>query len=229
MKRKILALSLVLALALGLCLTGCGGNDPAPLAGPDEVAVALFDLLMKNDASGAQKALGYESEEAVRADFVGDDGEELYEVIAEELIGEFEQMGVNVSAEDSQLLVDSMMTMMGKLELTAQVKEISEKDKEAVVTCTVTKLDINDAMESATEEALSDPSVATDMDAMVSAIIHAMADVMKSAEASSEASDPFDVDFALEIVETNGKPQRVWVPADAEAFGAAISQAAMNG
>lgn len=227
MKRKILALTLVLALALGLCLTGCGSNA-APLAGPDEVAVALFDLLMKNDASGAQKALGYESEEAVRADFVGDDGEELYEVIAEELIGEFEQMGVNVSAEDSQLLVDSMMAMMGKLELTAQVKEISEKDKKAVVTCTVTKLDINDAMESATEEVLSDPSVANDMDAMVSAIIHAMADVMKGAEASSEASDPFDVDFSLEIVETNSKPQWIWVPTDANAFGAAISQAAMN-
>lgn len=227
MKRKILALSLVLAMILGLGLTACGGNEPAALAGPDEVAVALFDLLLKNDASGAQKALGYESEDAVRADF-GTEGGELYEIIADQLIDEFEGMGVTVSPEDSQLLVDAMMTMMGKLQLTAKVKDISEKDKEATVTCTVTKVNVNDAMESAMESAISDPSLANDMDALVSAIIRATADAMKSAE-TGDASEPFDVDFTLEVVETNGKPQRVWIPADAEAFGAAISSAAMNG
>lgn len=227
MKRKILALSLVLAMILGLGLTACGGNESTALAGPDEVAVALFDLLMKNDASGAQKALGYESEDAVRADF-GTEGGELYEVIADQLIDEFEGLGVTVSTEDSQLLVDAMMTMMGKLQLTAKVKDISEKDKEATVTCTVTKVNVNDAMESAMESAISDPSLANDMDALVSAIIHATAEAMKNAE-TGDASDPFDVDFTLEVMETNGKPQRVWIPADAEAFGAAISQAAMNG
>lgn len=237
MKRKILALTLVFALVLSVGLTACGGKsggskDQQTLAGPDEVAVALFDLLLKNDASGAQKALGYASEEAVRADFMGENGEDLYEVMADQLVSQFEQLGVTVSDEDSQLLLDAMLTMMGKLELTAKVKESSEKDKKAVVTCTVTTVDLNAAMEGATEqamaEALSDPALANDMDALVSAIIKATATAMKDAQ-TGEPSAPFDVEFSLQKAEVDGKTQSVWVPTDAQAFGAAISRAAIGG
>lgn len=228
--RKIVSLLLVLAMVLGVALTGCSKQETA-LAQPDEVAVALFKLVMQDDASAAKDALGYETEEAARADFLGEDGD-IYGELAEEIIGQFESaLGVTAKEEDAQKFLDSFLTMMGKLNFTASVKEMDEKARTAVVTCDVSTLDMN-AFNNSIENTLTDlltnsPELANDRDALVSAIILAMADALEGMEPSAETSS-FDVDFSLEIVETNGKPQRVWVPADAEAFGEAISNAAMG-
>lgn len=228
--RKILSLLLVLALVLGVALTGCSKQETAT-AQPDEVAVALFKLVMQNDASAVKDALGYESEEAARADFMGEDGD-FYGELAKELIGSLESaLGVTAKEEDAQKFLDSFLTMMGKLNFTASVKEMDEKARTAVVTCDVSTIDMNafnDSLESALTGLLTNtPELANDRNAMVSAIILAMADALETMEPSAETNS-FEADFSLEIVETDGKPQRMWVPADAEAFGEAISNAVMG-
>lgn len=59
--KRIPALLLALVLVL-TALTGCGGKKPIDTAPPHEVAVALFDILLRDDASAITKALNYPSE-----------------------------------------------------------------------------------------------------------------------------------------------------------------------
>lgn len=225
MSRKTLSVLLLLALLVSTLLTGCGSTQA--LAQPDEVAEAMFKLVMQNDASAAQQALGYESEEAVRADF-GLDGD-LYGEMADEIIAQFEDaLGATASDEDAKAFLDSFMNMMGKLQFSAEVKEQSDKDRTAVVTCTVSQLNMdafNTAMESAVMEMMNGDT--SDTDALVSNIIRSMAAALDTMEPTDQTKS-FDVDFELEVLETNGKPQKVWVPSDAGAFGEAISNAAMG-
>lgn len=226
MSRKALSVLLLLALLVSSVLTGCGGNADA-LAQPDEVAEAMFKLVMQNDASAAQKALGYESEEAVKADF-GLDGD-FYGEMADEIIKQFEDaLGATATEEDAKAFLTSFMNMMGKLQFSAEVKEQNDKDRTAVVTCTVSQLDMsafNTAMESAVTEIMSGET--SDPNALVSNIIRSMAAALDTMEPTDQTKS-FDVDFELEVVETNGKPQKVWIPSDAGAFGEAISNAAMG-
>jgi len=225
MSRKALSVLLLLALLVSSVLTGCGSTQA--LAQPDEVAVAMFKLVMQNDASAAQTALGYESEEAVREDFGLND--DFYGEMADEIIAQFEDaLGATATEEDAKAFLDAFMAMMGKLQFSAEVKEQSDKDRTAVVTCTVSQLDMdafNAAMESAVMEIMSGDT--SDVDALVSNIIRSMAATLNSVEPTDQTKS-FDVDFALEVLETNGKPQKVWVPTDAGAFGEAISNAAMG-
>lgn len=225
MSRKALSVLLLLAILVSAVLTGCGNNEA--LAQPDEVAVAMFKLVMQNDASAAQKALGYESEEAVRADF-GLDGD-FYGEMADEIISQFEDaLGATASQEDASAFLQSFMNMMGKLQFSAEVKEQDNKARTAVVTCTVSQLDMdafNSAMESSVMEMLTGDT--TDPVALVSNIIQSMTAALDSLEPTDQTKS-FDVDFSLEVLETNGKPQKVWVPTDAGAFGQAISTAAMG-
>lgn len=225
MSRKALSVLLLLAILVSAVLTGCGSS--AALAQPDEVAEAMFKLVMQNDASAAQKALGYESEEAVRADF-GLDGD-FYGEMADEIISQFEDaLGATASQEDANAFLQSFMNMMGKLQFSAEVKEQDDKARTAVVTCTVSQLDMdafNSAMESSVMEMLTGDT--TDPDVLVGNIIKSMTAALDSLEPTDQTKS-FDVDFSLEVLETNGKPQKVWVPADAGAFGQAISTAAMG-
>lgn len=225
MSRKALSVLLLLAILVSAVLTGCGNNEA--LAQPDEVAEAMFKLVMQNDASAAQKALGYESEEAVKADF-GLDGD-FYGEMADEIISQFEDaLGATASQEDANAFLQSFMNMMSKLQFSAEVKEQDNKARTAVVTCTVSQLDMdafNSAMESSVMEMLTGDT--TDPVALVSNIIKSMTAALDSLEPTDQTKS-FDVDFSLEVLETNGKPQKVWVPVDAGAFGQAISTAAMG-
>lgn len=225
---KILSLLLALAMVVSVALTGCSKSESA-IAPPDEVAVAMFKLFLQDDASAMTTALGYESEEAARADIMGEDGG-IYDEMANQLMGEFESLlGVKASEEDARTFLDAFLNMMGKLEFSAEVKEMDEKARTAVVTCSVSTLDSN-AFYSVLQTAAAnlDPSLASDPDALVSAIILAMADAMNTMEPQGEMTT-FDTDFSLEIMETNGKPQRVWIPTDAAAFGQALGAAALGG
>lgn len=226
--RRALAVLLALSMLLCAALTGCGKKEA--IASPDQVATAIFELVLKDNAAPAKEALGYESEEAARADFLGDE-DDFYSTMTEEVISQFESLGATVSDEDGKLLLDAFLTMMGKLEFSAEVKEMDEKAGTAVVTCHVTTITpdaLNGAIEDATAQALSDPELMSDTDALVSTLIHTMADAMSTMEPGDETTD-FDTDFSLETVETAGKPQLVWVPVDAAAFGESLSTAALGG
>ena len=64
--RRIPALLLAVVMLCSLTLTGCGKKE-APVPG-DQVAVALFEMILKDDASKAVELFGYADEAEARED-----------------------------------------------------------------------------------------------------------------------------------------------------------------
>ena len=122
MKKKVLAFTMAVLMLGTLALTGCQ-KEEAPIAA-DKVAVALFEMILKNDASSAVELFGYASEEDARKD-MGLDGDLFENAITamkndravssdtdlsaadlEELVGVFKGIfSDNVSAEEYPALV----------------------------------------------------------------------------------------------------------------------------
>ena len=225
--RRIPALLLALLMLVSLTLTSCQKKE-GPVAA-DAVAVALFEMILKNDASSAVELFGYASEADARKD-MGLDGN-LYDEMAEEVVSQLSSTGFNASSEDVQTFIDAFISMFKDVKMTAKVKEIDEKAGTAVVTCTINTFDSN-ALGSAMEDAMNkiDPAVASsgDMDAIFSAILNAMSEAIADLTPTENTVD-FDVDFELSTLEINGKNQEAWLPKDTEAFGNAISTNAMGG
>lgn len=225
--RRIPALLLAMIMVFSVTLTSCGTKEE-PIAA-DQVAVSLFNMILKDDASSAVELFGYADEAEARAD-MGLDGS-LYEGLADEVISQFRAMQLNVTTEDAQAFVDAFMSMFKNVNMTAVVKESDEKAGTAVVTCTIDTFDanaLNDAMTAAMTEAMSDPSILEDEDALTSAILNAMSSAIAGLTPSGETAD-FDVDFELQTLAINGKDRKAWLPKDAEQFGNLISTTAMGG
>ena len=224
-----LSLLLCVALLASMVLTGCGPKEkPAP---PNEAAEAIFMIAIKNDAAKAMEVFGFASESDAKKELMGSD-EDPYKEVGEQLVAQFEAMGANVSSEDAQALIDAVLSMLGKLQYSAEVKDIDEKAGTAVVTSHIGHYDsvaIQDAMTQAMTEVSTDPNLdVNDQDAFYSAIIQKVAEVMSSIQ-PVEGTKDFDTDFQLVKAEVSGKEKQVWIPVDANAFGADLSNAAMGG
>lgn len=225
--RRIPALLLAMLMLASLTLTGCQKKE-APVAA-DQVAVALFNMILKDDAASAVELFGYASEDEARKD-MGLDGS-LYEGLADEMVSQFKAMKLNVTTEDAQAFVDAFMSMFKNVNMTAAVKSSDEKAGTAVVTCTIDTFDSNamtDAMTEAMTSAISDPAILEDEDALTSAILNAVSAGIANLTPSGETAD-FDVDFELQTLSVNGKDRKAWLPKDAEQFGNLISTTAMGG
>lgn len=225
--RRIPALLLAMVMLCSLTLAGCGKKE-APVAA-DKVAVALFDMILKNDASSAVELFGYADEAEARKD-MGLDGS-IYEGMADELVTQFSGMGMTVTNDEMQAFVDAFIDMFSEVKLTAVTKSSDEKAGAAVVTCTVNTFD-PEALTQAMAEAMNtlDPSLleSGDMEAAFGAILKAAADVIGDIKPTDKTAD-FDVDFELADMEINGKTKKVWIPKDAAEFGNLISTTAMGG
>ena len=223
--RRIPALLLAMLMVCSLTLTSCGKKEaPAPA---DQVAVALFNMILKDDASTLVELFGYADEAEARKDMGIEGG--FYETMADEVVNQFTAMGMNVSNEDAQAFIDAFLTMFKGVDMTAKVKSSDEKAGTAVVTCTISTFDSN-ALNEAMMKAMSDPSVMAgeDEDAAVSAMLKAISSAIAGLTPSGESAD-FDVDFELADMDVNGKTKKVWVPKDAEEFGNLISTTAIGG
>lgn len=224
--RRIPALLLAVVMLFSLSLTGCKKEAPIP---GDQVAVALFEMLLKDDASKIVELFGYANEAEARSD-MGLNGS-LYEELAEEMTSQFSAMGMTVTNEEMQEFVDAFISMFKNVTLTAKVKQSDEKAGTAVVTCTVNTFD-PDALAEAVTDAMTnvDPSIfeSDDIDAAFGTILKAMAGVIADIKPTDKTAD-FDVDFELSNVDINGKTKQVWTPKDANKFGEQISTTAMGG
>ena len=153
-----LSLLLCVALLASMVLTGCGPKEkPAP---PNEAAEAIFMIAIKNDAAKAMEVFGFASESDAKKELMGSD-EDPYKEVGEQLVAQFEAMGANVSSEDAQALIDAVLSMLGKLQYSAEVKDIDEKAGTAVVTSHIGHYDsvaIQDAMAQAMTEVSTDPN-----------------------------------------------------------------------
>lgn len=229
MKKKVFSFALAMVMLVSLSLTGCQKKE-APVAA-DQVAVALFEMILKDNPAPAVELFGYADEAEARAD-MGLDGS-LYDEMAEEVVSQFSGMGFTASSEDVQTFIDAFISMFSDVTMTAKVKESDEKAGTAVVTCTISTFDsdaLTDAMTEAMTEAMSDPSALTGSseDAIFSLILNAMSSAISDISPSGETTD-FDVDFELGTLSINGKDRQAWLPVDANAFGEAISTNAMGG
>lgn len=227
MKKKPLALALAAVMLFGLALTGCKSEAPIP---GDKVAEAIFDIMLKDDPSGAVELFGFASEDEARKE-MGMDGS-VYDAMAEELVAGFKQQGLPVSSQDAQVFMDAFLAMFKNVEMTAVVKESDEKEGTAVVTCTISTFDpntLNDAMNGAMLELMNDPEIAnsTDIEMLTGKMLTAIAGALASVEPSGETAD-FDVDFVLETMEVGGKDRKVWLPKDAAKFGELVSTTALG-
>ena len=228
MKKKVLSLALAVLMLTSLALTGCQQKEA--LVAADQVAVALFEMILKNNAAPAVELFGYTDEAGARAD-MGLDGS-LYEEMADEVVSQFASQGFTASTEDVQAFIDAFMSMFSRVEMTAKVKESDEKAGTAVVTCTISTFDsdaLTTAMTDAMTEAMSDPNalLEADQDAIFSLILNVMSSAIADLEPTSNTTD-FDVDFELGTLDINGKDRQAWLPVDAEAFGEAISTNALG-
>lgn len=224
--RRIPALLLAVVMLFSLTLSGCKKEDP--IAG-DKVAEALFEMILKDDASKAVELFGYADEAEARSD-MGLDGS-IYDELADELASQFTSSGMTVSTEQMQEFVDAFMKMFSEVQLTAKVKESDEKAGTAVVTCTVNTFDANSLNQAMTDAVNSvDPNLllSGDTDAAFGVILQAAAGAIADIKPTDKTAD-FDVDFELAEVEVNGKTKKVWVPEDAAEFGNLVSTTAMAG
>ena len=224
MKKKVIALAMAVLMLGTLALAGC--KKEAPVAA-DQVAMALFNMILKDDASSVVELFGYADEAEARKDMGIEGG--FYETMADEVVNQFTAMGMNVSNEDAQAFIDAFLTMFKGVDMTAKVKSSDEKAGTAVVTCTISTFDSN-ALNEAMMKAMSDPSVMSieDEDAAVSAMLKAISSAIAGLTPSGESA-AFDVDFELADMDVNGKTKKVWVPKDAEEFGNLISTTAIGG
>lgn len=224
--RRIPALLLAMLMLFSLTLTSC--KKEAPVSG-DKVAEALFEMILKNDASKAVELFGY-ADEAEARENMGLDGS-LYEGLADEVVSQFKAMQLDVTAEDAQTFIDAFMSMFKNVTMTAKVKESDEKAGTAVVTCTVSTFDpeaLTNALTDAVTQAISDPSIMSDEAALTSAILNAVSTSIAGITPTDKTAD-FDVDFELADMDVNGKTKKVWVPKDATEFGNLLSTTAMGG
>lgn len=225
--RRIPALLLAMLMLFSVMLTSCGKKEE--IAAPDEVAVALYEMILKDDASAFVELFGYADEASARKD-MGLEGS-IYDELATELTSQFSSAGMTVSNEEMQDFVEAFMKMFNEVKFTAVTKESDEKAGSAVVTCTVSTFD-PEALTQAMTEAMNnvDPSImeSGDMDAAFGTILKAIAGVISDIKPTDNTAD-FDVDFELTEMEVNGKNKKVWVPKDAAEFGNLISTTAMGG
>lgn len=224
--RKIPALLLAVVMLFSVTLTGCKKEAPAPA---NEVAVALFDVMLKNDASSLVELFGYADEDEARED-MGLEGN-LYDELASQLAAQFTGSGMTVSEEEMQEFVNAFIAMFQEVKMTAVVKESDEKAGTAVVTCTVNTFDsaaLTQAMTNAMNNVDPDLLQSGNIDEAFGMILQAAASAISEIKPTDKTAD-FDVDFELADMDVNGKTKKVWVPEDAGEFGNLISATAMGG
>ena len=187
--------------------------------------MALFELILKGNAATAVSTFGFASEEEARQ-AAGVDGS-LYDELGNELVSQFAAMGLNVSKKDADTLVNGILVLFQKVEMTAQVKQLNESTGTAVVTCTVSTISpsaLEDAMTKALEEMLTDPSLMfASEDVLVSTMINKVAEVISELSPTGQNAS-FDAEF--ERFDVDGR--EIWLPKDAEAFGSDIATSVLG-
>jgi hypothetical protein len=225
--RRTPALLLAMLMLFSLTLTSCGKKEE--IADPDKVAVAIFDIVLKDDPGAIVELFGYNDEAEARKD-MGIEGS-VYDDLAEQMVDMFSGMGVTATTEDAQTFVDAFLTMFKNVTFSAKTKSADEKAGAAVVTCTISTFDpngIENAMGQVMQEIMADEDLlAGDEAELYSAMLNKISAAIAELKPTDNTTD-FDVDFVLEKHTINGKDRQVWMPKDVNGFGAAIGSNAMG-
>lgn len=225
--RRIPALLLAMLMLFSLNLTGCGKKEE--IADPDKVAVAIFDIVLKDDPTALVELFGYNDEAEARKD-MGIEGS-VYDDLAEQMVDMFETQGITATTEDAQTFVDAFLTMFKNVTFSATTKSADEKAGTAVVTCTISTFDpdgIENAMGQVMQEIMADQDLlAGDEAELYSTLLNKISAAIAELKPTDNTTD-FDVDFVLEKHTINGKDRQVWMPKDVNGFGEAIGSNALG-
>lgn len=225
--RRIPALLLAMLMLCSLTLTSCGKKEE--IAAPDKVAVAIFDIVLKDDPAALVELFGYNDEAEARKD-MGIEGS-MYDDLAEQMVDMFEAQGITATTEDAQAFVEAFLSMFKNVTFSAKTESADEKAGTAVVTCTISTFDpngIEEAMGQAMEEIMADQALLSgDEAALYSALLNKISAAIAELKPTDNTTD-FDVDFVLEKHTINGKDRQVWMPKDVNGFGEAIGSNAMG-
>lgn len=232
-KRSFGVLALAVALFLSLGLSGCKKEEPVPQ--PDQVAEVIFDMCIRNDATKAVELFGYASEEEARLGMIGDETS-FQDSIVESLATEMENMGLTMTEDELKPLIDGTLTMLGKLEYSAEVTEMDEKAGTATVISHIGYYDseaTNAAIENIMNELIekADPAVLATEEGVTQLLkdyLARYAETIATME-PAEGTKDFETAFELAEMEINGKSRKVWVPEDTVQFGTDLSTNALGG
>ena len=224
MKSLRTVLALLLSVALTLPLAGCrpAAEEKKETADPAGMATALFDLMAHDSASPLCAALGTEATEAsVRDTFLPDD---LYAPVAEQMTELYASMGITVSEEDAALLSDAVLSMMDKIQCTAQVTELDEEAGTATVTVEVTTFPADSftrAARSAVDNMDLTAFLSGDLSATFSQVLRAVAEALSALEPSAETRSAA-VPFVRQEVTVGTETETVWMPESIDGFSEQI-------
>ncbi len=225
--KKLLAIVATMAVVC-MTLTGCGEK----LTPADQTISALFELAAKNNATPMKDLLGFASEEDVRSAFF-EEGADVE--LVDELKGELESAGVELSDEEVQELTDSLETMLNKITYTA---EITSEEKDAVVvTLKVNGFSydemsqiIMDAANSMVENITEEDQIAIqngDMEVFNKYMQQYVKDFVAGLAAMEPTADPveFTVNCEKLSVDVSGKEKVAWLPSDMDGFSTDVENA----
>lgn len=223
MKQMKRAAGLILAIMMfcSMALSGCQQKlEPA-----DQVVGALYELALKDNAVPMKDLLGFASEDDVRAAIMEDGYENS---MIDEIRSEFTSFGVEISDEELQAMIDTMMGMLDKLTYTAEIKE-QTKDKTTVVLKVkgFSEDDVQQVLMDTQNEAIANLSeddqmaLATgDEQATQDFAVQFMKDYIANVAKLEPAEGENEITVECEKlrIEVSGKEKVEWLPSDMDKF-----------
>lgn len=226
-KKRVFAVIAIMTI-MCMALTGCGSK----IAPADETVSALFELAAKSNAAPMKDLLGFASEEDVRNTFF-EEGADME--LVEKLSSEFTSAGVNLSDEEIQEITDSMMTVLNKINYTAEI--ISESSDETVVTLKIygySKDNLNQTVSDAQTkmfESITEEDQMTimggDEEVLKKYILQYINDFVAGISAAELNSKPVEVTVSCKklAVDVSGKETIAWLPSDMNSFSKEVEAA----
>lgn len=191
----------------------------------DKTVAALFELYVKNNAVPMQELLGFTSEEDVYQEFF-EEGTDLE--MTNQISAELFAAGADLSDEEIDEIVDSLLKILNKVEYTAEM--MYERDDEAIVVLEVYGFsfdEMSQAMEAATDR-LVDSITDEDQLAIIAGetevlntymrqYISDFLDELSKIEINTESVEVF-VFCEKTLVDVNGTERIAFIPSDMQEF-----------
>lgn len=226
--KKLAALLLAVMMVCSMALMGCGAKlDPA-----DQVIGAMYELALRDNATPLKDLLGFESEDDVRASIMeGGKENSLIEGVKEQ----FEAVGVEVTDEELQVMIDSVQKMLAKLTYTAEITEES-KDKTTVV-LKVNGFSMDDITRVMTETLQSELAKLSqedqiavsnqDPEVLKSFVVPYITEYMKNLATLEPSTETTDITVECEKLklDVSGKDKVAWLPSDVNKFAQDVENA----
>lgn len=215
--RKVLTAAVLTAVtACSLLLTGCQQK----LVPADQVATALYDLAVKDDAVPMKDLLGFASEEDVRKSLI--EGGESTDFV-DEFKQEFTNAGIDFTDEEIQEMTDQLMGLLTRMTCTAEITEQSGKETTVVLKVKgYTYAEVEKITTELQEKALTEVDEETQMALATGdeeATMKFMQQFMKDYVAAVSAMEPTEeseITIKMEKmkVDVSGKTKLSWMPVD---------------